>query len=77
MHRFALVAAALLVASAAYAKGNYVKGAKCTACHEGSPTSKKYNKATEDMMKKYKVEACKDCHGAAEGAKAMTTFKKK
>jgi len=29
------------------------------------------------MMAKYKVEQCKDCHGAAEGAKLMTTTKKK
>jgi len=77
MRRFVIAAAALLLASAAYAKPAYVKGAKCTACHEGSPTSKKYTKASNEMTAKYKVEQCKDCHGAAEGAKAMTTTKKK
>lgn len=77
MRRFVIAAAALLLASAAYAKPTFVKGAKCTACHEGSPTSKKYVKACNEMTAKYKVDQCKDCHGPADGAKAMTTTKKK
>jgi len=77
MRRFVIAAAALLLASAATAKPTFVKGAKCTACHEGSPTSKKFTKACTDMTAKYKVAQCKDCHGPAEGDKPMTTTKKK
>ncbi|MBI5686344.1 MAG: hypothetical protein HZC54_14820 [Verrucomicrobia bacterium] len=59
-----------------HAKGSYVKGAKCTACHEGKPAKKdNLNPATAKMLKKYKVEECKDCHGWEDGK--FTTKKKK
>ena len=49
------------------AKPATVKGAKCTACHEGAPKDKKMNAAAAKWFPKYKEDKCKDCHGAAEG----------
>ena len=72
----AIMGVSLLCSGAAFAKGSFVKGAKCKACHEGTASEKKFNKATQEMLKKYKVEECKNCHGAAEGDKDMTTTKK-
>lgn len=74
MRKLALLSAALLIASVGYAKPTTVKGAKCTACHEGAPKDKKYNKATTEMLKKYKEDKCKDCHGW-DGSKLTTTKK--
>jgi RNase P subunit RPR2 len=74
MRRFALVAAALLVAGVAYAKPTTVKGATCKACHEAMPPKKdNLNKKSVEMMKKYKESECKNCH-AWEGGK-MTSKK--
>lgn len=70
-----LAVAAFLCTVPAMAKPTFVKGAKCTACHEGTPKDKKFNAATTKMLAKYKVEQCKDCHGA-EGGK-LTIIKKK
>lgn len=72
-----LAVAALLSAVPALAKPATVKGAKCTACHEGAPKDKKYNAATVKMMTKYKEDKCKDCHGAAEGKLTTTDEGKK
>ncbi len=76
MRRLTLLTAALMLALAplAMAKPTFVKGAKCTACHEGSPKDKKFNAAATKMIAKYKVDQCKDCHGA-EGGKLTTTKK--
>lgn len=77
MRRITLLTTAFILAAApaAMAKMTTVKGAKCTACHEGAPKDKKFNAATTKMVAKYKVEQCKDCHGA-EGGK-LTIIKKK
>jgi nitrate/TMAO reductase-like tetraheme cytochrome c subunit len=69
-----LTAALLLVAPAAMAKMTTVKGAKCTACHEGAPKDKKFVPAAAKMVAKYKEAECKDCHGWADGK--LTTTKK-
>jgi len=75
MRRILLLAAALmLVAPAAMAKMTTVKGAKCTACHEGAPKDKKFTPAAAKMVAKYKEAQCKDCHGWADGK--LTTTKK-
>jgi hypothetical protein len=71
-----LLGVSLVFCGSAFAKGTYVSGAKCTACHEGKPSDKKLNAKAQEMMKKYKVEECKNCHGKAEGDKGMTTTKK-
>jgi nitrate/TMAO reductase-like tetraheme cytochrome c subunit len=77
MRRITLLTAALILAVApmASAKPTTVKGAKCTACHEGAPKDKKFNVAATKMVAKYKEAQCKDCHGFAEGK--LTTMKKK
>lgn len=69
MRRFTLLTAALalLLAPAAMAKPTTVKGAKCTACHEGAPKDKKFNPAATKMVAKYKEAQCKDCHGWVDG----------
>ena len=76
MRRITLLTAALmlLVAPAAMAKMTTVKGAKCTACHEGNPKDKKFNAAATKWLAKFKEDKCKDCHGAAEGK--LTIIKK-
>jgi hypothetical protein len=71
-----IMGVSLLFGGAAFAKGTFVKGAKCTACHVGKPAEKKLTEKAQEMVKKFKVEQCKDCHGPAEGDKAMTTTKK-
>ena len=68
-----LAVAAVACTVPALAKPTTVKGAKCTACHEGAPKDKKFNVATVKMMAKYKEAECKNCHGWAEGK--LTTFK--
>jgi hypothetical protein len=68
-----LLAAAAIFAVPASAKITTVKGAKCVACHEGSPKDKKMNKASADMLKLHKEDKCKDCHGAATADKPMST----
>lgn len=77
MRRTTLLTAALLlaVAPAAMAKMTTVKGAKCTACHEGAAKDKKFNPATVKMMAKYKEAECKECHGWENGK--LTTFDRK
>lgn len=52
MRRITLLTAllALAVAPVANAKMTTVKGAKCTACHEGTPKDKKFNPATVKML---------------------------
>ncbi len=77
MRRITLLTAALalVLAPAAMAKPTTVKGAKCTACHEGAPKDKKFNAAATKMVAKYKEAQCKDCHGFADGK--LTTIKKK
>ncbi len=77
MRHSTLFLVAVLVATPGFAKLNTVKGAKCTACHEGKPAEKKFNKATVDMMKKYAEPKCKDCHGAADGKLTTTEAGKK
>lgn len=67
MRRLAILTAALLITGVANAKPTTVKGAKCNACHDGAPKDKKYNKATVEMMKKYKEDKCKDCHSWVDG----------
>jgi len=70
-----LLAVAALCTVPALAKPTFVKGAKCTECHEGAPKDKKFNAATTKMLAKYKVDQCKDCH-ASEGGKLTVTKKK-
>ncbi len=72
-----LAAVAFLCAVPALAKPSTVKGAKCTACHEGAPKDKKFNKKAADMLAKHKEDKCKDCHGAAEGKLTTTDAAKK
>ncbi len=68
MRRFVLVAAALLVAGAGYAKPTTVKGAACKACHVGMPAKKdNLNPKSIEMLKKYKEAECKNCHGWEAG----------
>lgn len=75
MRRLTLLTAVLaLTVAPAMAKPTTVKGAKCTACHEGAVKDKKFNAATVKMMAKYKEAQCKDCHGWADGK--LTTTKK-
>jgi nitrate/TMAO reductase-like tetraheme cytochrome c subunit len=76
MRRITLLTAALilLVAPNAMAKMTTIKGAKCTACHEGTPKDKKFTPAAAKMVAKYKEAQCKDCHGWADGK--LTTTKK-
>ena len=59
------------------AKPATVKGAKCTACHDGVPKDKKMNAAAAKWFPKYKEDQCKDCHGAAEGKLTTTDTAKK
>ncbi|MCX6906848.1 MAG: hypothetical protein NTY01_02270 [Verrucomicrobia bacterium] len=57
------------------AKPSFVKGASCKICHEGKPAKKaNVNKKAAEMIKKYKAEECKDCHGWDDGK--FTTKKK-
>ena len=72
-----LAVAALMCAVPALAKPSTVKGAKCTACHEGAPKDKKFNAAAAKMFPKYAEAKCKDCHGAAEGKLTVTDAGKK
>lgn len=58
------------------AKGSFVKGAACKSCHDGKPAKKdNINKAAAAMMKKYKADECKNCHGWEDGK--FTTKKDK
>jgi hypothetical protein len=77
MRRITLLTAALALAvsPALMAKMTTIKGAKCTACHEGSPKDKKFNAAAQKMFPKYKEAECKNCHAWENGK--LTTFKKK
>ena len=70
---FILLAAAAILAVPASAKITTVKGAKCVACHDGSPKDKKMTKAAADMLKTYKEDKCKDCHTAATADKPIGT----
>ena len=70
---FILLAAAAILAVPASAKITTVKGAKCVACHEGSPKDKKFNKSATEMLAKYKEDKCKDCHTAATADKPIGT----
>ena len=72
-----LALAAFVSTVPALAKPSTVKGAKCTACHEGAPKDKKFNAAATKMFPKYKEDKCKDCHGAAEGKLTTTDEAKK
>ena len=72
-----VVVIALASGNGAIAKGTFVPKAKCVACHVGTPSEKKFNEATQKMVKQYKTDECKNCHGPAEGDKPMTTTKKK
>ena len=67
MRRFVLIAAALLVAGAGYAKPTTVKGAACKACHAMPPKKDNLNAKSVEMMKKYKEAECKNCHSWVEG----------
>ncbi len=62
-----LAVAAFACTVPALAKPTTVKGAKCTACHDGAPKDKKMNAAAAKYFPKYAEAKCKDCHGAAEG----------
>jgi nitrate/TMAO reductase-like tetraheme cytochrome c subunit len=78
-----LIVAAIAIAglvfatsSSVQAKSSFVKGASCKTCHEGKPAKKdNVTKKAAEMMKKYKAEECKDCHGWEDGK--FTTKKKK
>ena len=68
MRRLTLLAAILALAVApAMAKPTTVKGAKCTACHEGAPKDKKFNAEATKMVAKYKEAECKNCHTWVDG----------
>jgi len=61
--------------NSAHAKPSFVKGASCKTCHEGKPAKKdNINAKAAAMIKKYKAEECKDCHGWDDGK--FTTKKK-
>ncbi len=72
-----LAVAAVACTVPALAKPTTVKGAKCTACHEGAPKDKKMNAAAAKYFPKYAEAKCKDCHGAAEGKLTTTDPAKK
>ncbi len=70
MRRLTLFTALLaLAAIPAMAKPTTVKGAKCTACHEGQPPKKaNLNKKAAAMLTTHKTEAsCKTCHTWTDG----------
>jgi nitrate/TMAO reductase-like tetraheme cytochrome c subunit len=70
MRRLTLFTALLaLAAIPAMAKPTTVKGAKCTACHEGQPPKKaNLNKKAAAMLVTHKTEAsCKTCHTWTDG----------
>jgi hypothetical protein len=74
MKKIALVmSVAMLFSGVAFAKGTFVKGAKCSACHVGSPPKKEYNETAKKMLEKYKTDECQNCHGAATEDKPMST----
>lgn len=61
--------------SSVQAKPSFVKGASCKTCHEGKPAKKdNVTKKAAEMIKKYKAEECKNCHGWDDGK--FTTKKK-
>lgn len=62
-----LALAAFVCTVPALAKPSTVKGAKCTACHEGAPKDKVMNAAAKKMFPKYAEAKCKDCHGWVDG----------
>jgi hypothetical protein len=65
----------LMAGTSVQAKSSFVKGASCKTCHEGKPPKKdNVTKKSAEMMKKYKAEECKDCHGWEDGK--FTTKKK-
>jgi hypothetical protein len=68
MRRFVFVVAAVLVAGVGYAKPTFVTGASCKSCHETMPPKKdNLNKTAAEMVKKYKVDECKNCHAWTGG----------
>lgn len=67
-----LVGVSIAFAGTAFAKPDYGKGGKCTACHADMKDKKKLTPKAEEMMKKYKVEECKNCHtGKPEAGKDL------
>ncbi|MFZ2642873.1 MAG: cytochrome c3 family protein [Verrucomicrobiia bacterium] len=54
--------------STVQAKGSFVKGASCKSCHTAKPAKKdNINEKTAAMLKKYKTDECKNCHGWEDG----------
>ena len=66
---------ALVAGNSVNAKPSFVKGASCKTCHEAKPAKKdNINAKAAAMVKKYKTDECKNCHGWDDGK--FTTKKK-
>ena len=72
-----LAVAAFACTVPALAKPTTVKGAKCTACHDGAPKDKKMNAAVAKYFPKYTKTKCKNCHGTTENKLTTTNTTKK
>ena len=63
----------LALGGVAYAKPNFVKGAKCVACHTAAMGKKtNVSDTSKDMLKKYPDKKCADCHGVGADKKTLT-----
>ena len=64
----AVAVLALVAGNSVNAKPSFVKGASCKACHEGKPAKKdNVNAKAAEMLKKHKVDECKNCHSWEDG----------
>ena len=63
----------LALGGVAFAKPNFVKGAKCVACHTEA-VGKKTNvsEMAKQQQKKFAGQKCAECHGASEDGKKLT-----
>jgi hypothetical protein len=63
----------LAIGGVALAKPNFVKGAKCVACHtEAMGKKTNVSPKSAEMMKKFADKKCGDCHGPAADGKTLT-----
>jgi hypothetical protein len=63
----------LALGGSALAKPNFVKGAKCLACHtEAAGKKTNVGEKSREMLKKYPGQKCADCHGPSEDGKQLT-----
>ena len=63
----------LALGGVAFAKPNFVRGAKCVACHTAAMGKKdNVSPVSKDMMKKYADKKCADCHGVGADKTKLT-----